>query len=236
MAHVSPLAGVRKLRAGFAPVLAGALLAICSTFTPAPAATLLNGGFETPDIGTGSTFSFVTPSRVEGWDTTDSHIEIWANGFKGVTSFEGTQHAEINAKRFGTLFQTVTGIVAGADLVLEFAHRARKGTDTMRVEIVDLGADDRAGTADDTTLFSRVFSATTEAWIFSRSSSFSEVTALGGDVQVAFTAVSTGSGSVSVGNFLDAVRLHGDVPAVPLPVPALLLIAGLYMLVRIRRA
>jgi len=209
----------RRARLGASGIVSALVLiaALAMQTAPAAAASLLNGGFETPDLGDGTRFSFVDPASVEGWETTDSAIEIWANGFNGVPSYEGTQHAEINARAFGTLYQTVGGIVAGADLVFEFAHRARQGTDTMRVDLLDLGGDDIAGTSDDTLLFSNVFSATTEAWILSRSSSFADIAALGGDVRLSFTALTTGSGSVSVGNFLDGVRLYAELPSDPVP-------------------
>lgn len=211
--------GLKSMRAA----LLGMSVAFASITGPVSAAVLVNGGFETPDLGTDTRYSFVNPSNVPGWQTTDSRIEIWANGFLGVTSYEGTQHAELNAKNFGTLSQTVNAIAAGTDLMLEFAHRARVGTDVMRVDVVDLGLD-LFDAGDDTSLFSQEYAATTASWVFT---SLTGLHSLGNDIRLSFTAVSTGSGSVSVGNFLDAVRLEAAVAPVPLPATGVLLFGAL---------
>jgi hypothetical protein len=190
------------------------------------AATLINGGFEDPDLGSAATFALLAPASVPGWNTTDTRIEIWANGFGGVTSFEGTQHAEINAFINGTLFQDVAGIGSGSLIGFEFAHRARSGTDVMRLTITDLGPGGSLGGGDDTTLFTDLFSADTSAWVFHSSGAGDVLAAVGNTVRFAYTAVSTGSGSPSVGNFLDAadfgVGVGGTVPE-----PTSLLLLGL---------
>ncbi len=225
-------------RRGLSQGCVGVLLGLAMLMVPpaaAQATTVLNGGFETPDRGTATSFKFVNPDTVDGWHTTDTHIEIWANGFNGVRSYKGDQHVEINAKAFGTLYQIVSGIAAGSDLILEFAHRARKGTDVMRVDIHDMGDDDRFGTADDSLLFSREMSATTAGWVFTSTDTITRVTALGGNIRLSFTAVSTGSKSVSVGNFLDAVELRHDLPTTPGPAAGILLVGALGLLGAWRR-
>lgn len=208
---------MKKLILKFSAILA---LALSQNAT----AMLINGGFETPDLGSGSTFDLLNPATVPGWSTTDSAIEIWANGFLGVTSFEGTQHAEINAFINGTLFQEVSGITAGSSIGYEFAHRARVGTDVMRLTITDLGIDGLLGGGNDTELFSSLFSADTSAWVFN---SGSGLTALGNTMRFAYTAVSTGSGSSSVGNFLDAANFGVGVGNGQVPEPSIIALFAL---------
>ncbi len=218
------------------PVWAAVAVAACAVASAAQAATVANGGFEAPDLGGDTVFSFITAGSVPGWGSSAADIEIWANGFNGVTSYEGTQHAEINARAAGTLFQDVAGIAAGATLTFGFAHRARSGTDVLRFSMIDLGGDGGLGGGDDTTLFSEEFSATTASWVLNTGSTFAPVTALGGPVRLSFAAISTGSGNASIGNFLDAVTLTAEVPpAVPVPAGVPLLVSGLAALALLRR-
>lgn len=184
-------------------------------------AALINGGFETPDIGSSATVSQQNPANVPGWQSTDRSIEIWANGFRGVTSYEGTQHAEINAFINGTLFQEVSGIAAGQQVGFEFAHRARVGTDVMNLAITDLGLDNVFGTPDDTVLFTQNYSATTVAWVFNTNAGEAPIITLGNNIRFAYSAVSTGSGNSSVGNFLDAADFGVNAGVVPEPLTIL---------------
>ncbi|MEE4121021.1 MAG: hypothetical protein V2I65_18640, partial [Paracoccaceae bacterium] len=129
-----------------------AVLAALTAALPGQAATVANGGFEAPDLGDDARFRFRSAESVPGWRSSAGDIEIWANGFSRVTSYEGTQHVELNARRAGTLFQDVAGIAAGSTLRFGFAHRARRGVDVMRFTMTDLGRDGDAGGGDDTVL------------------------------------------------------------------------------------
>lgn len=113
-------------------------------------AGLVNPSFELPDLGTSPTFSLLNPSLVPGWKTTDTAIEIWVNGLNGVPAIDGKQFAEINAFINGTLFQDTTGIAAASKVGFTFLHRARVGTDVLRLDITDLGSDNIFGSSDDT--------------------------------------------------------------------------------------
>jgi hypothetical protein len=218
------------------PHLAAAVMAATMVTSAGQAATVANGGFETPDLGDDARFVFRSADSVPGWSSSARDIEIWANGFNGVTSHEGTQHVELNARRAATLFQDIAGIAAGSTLNFGFAHRARRGTDVLRFSMVDLGRDGRLGGGDDTTLFASPFSATTAGWVVNTSSAFAPVPAVGGTVRLSFEAVSTGSGRASVGNFLDAVTLSAEAPpAVPAPAGLPLLAVGLAGLALVRR-
>lgn len=208
-------------------VAVAAAMVTVATADEGHATSLINGGFESPDLGSGSTYSLISPGSVPGWSTTDSAIEIWANGFGGVTSYEGTQHAEINAYINGTLSQIVSGVGAGERLGFQFAHRARVGTDVMALTITDLGGDNALGTMDDTVLFNDTFSADTTAWVLNINDR--ALLTRGNDIHFAYSAISTGSGNSAVGNFLDAVSFGIGVGATNVPVPGagLLLLTGL---------
>jgi hypothetical protein len=53
------------------------------------ATALVNGSFETPFVNDG-TYALYSPNDVPGWNTDDSAIEIWGNGFLGVPAAEGS--------------------------------------------------------------------------------------------------------------------------------------------------
>lgn len=180
-------------------------------------ATLINGGFEIPDIGDTATVSQQNPANVPGWQTTDQSIEIWANGFNGVFAEEGTQFAEINAFISGTLFQEVSGIAAGSEVGFTFLHRGRAGVDVMNLAITDLGLDNLFGTADDTILFSSNYSADNTAWVRNTNEGEDPIISLGNDVRFAYSAVSTATGNPSVGNFLDDANFGVGIGATPPP-------------------
>jgi hypothetical protein len=178
-------------------------------------------------------YKFLNESDVPGWQTTDSHIEIWESGFLGVEAADGDYFAEINAHNFGSLFQEVSDISAGQQMGFSFFHRARQGTDVMNLAITDLGVDNVFGTLDDTVLFTKDYSATTEAWVLNTSENEDAIMTLGNTMRFAYTAVSTGSGNKSVGNFLDVANFglaseitpDSDPQDVPEPVSALAILA-----------
>jgi large repetitive protein len=156
----------------------------------------LNGGFENPVFPQPSPqANLVADSLVPGWTTNDSlgQIEIWDSGFLNVPSDSGDQFAELNANSPGTLVQTGT-VNSRAELIVSWAHRARQGTDTATALISD-----NAGTSVTT----GNFTATTSAWVANSQTMIAGAGA--NQFSMAFRAVSTGSGSISVGNFLDSI-------------------------------
>lgn len=198
-----------------------------ATFTSEAQAGLINGGFEQPDLATSSG---LPPANVPGWKTTDTAIEIWVNGFNGVPAAQGKQFVEINARINGTLFQDVSGITAGAQVGFTFLHRARVGTDVMALTITDLGIDNLLGGGNDTVLFTKQYSATTSAWVQNTNAGEAPIIALGNNIRFAYSAISTGSGFISVGNFLDAADFGVGVGA-KVPEPSSVLGLGLVTLV-----
>jgi len=107
------------------------------------------------------------------------------------------------------------------NLSFAFAHAARGNSgvaDVMSLTIIDLGPDQTFGTADDVQLFEKQYSAPinpsgANVWTTHDSSSEPDIPAPGNSLRMEFTSVSTGSGSASIGNFLDDVSLELTIPA-----------------------
>jgi hypothetical protein len=83
---------------------------------------------------------FVTSAQLPCWHTTaqDSIMEVWADGYNGVSSYSGSQFLEMNAYYVSTLYQNIT-VTPGFYLAIGFAHRGRAGVDTMSVSIGPVG-------------------------------------------------------------------------------------------------
>ena len=181
------------------------------------ATSLGNGGFEDPGVPAG-TYAIYDAALVPPWSTTDvaNGIEIWGDGFNGVPAFEGANFAELNANSAGTLYQDVVS-TPGSTMTWTLQHRAREGTDVMRVLIGDATtADVFSDTGWD--VISADISHDTTAWGVASEDYI--VPAGQTCTRFAFRAVSTGSGNPSVGNFLDAVGFTVTIPAEPTPTPA----------------
>lgn len=175
---------------------------------------LMNGGFETPVVAA-DTFTLFPAASVPPWQTTDGadEIEIWGTGFLGVPAGEGNAFAELNANTAGTLYQDVIS-TPGSTMSWSLLHRAREGDDTMQVLIGDANdADVNGATGWDYT--SPDLTDSTADW-GAHGDDF-VVPAGQTCTRFAFRAVSTGSGSPSVGNFLDAVAFTVTIPAGPDP-------------------
>lgn len=206
-------------------LMLGTFVSVASLAVPGPVRaavcdgstdSLGNGGFETPVVPP-NTFTLFPQAAVPPWQTTDGlgEIEIWGTGFLGVPAGEGNAFAELNANTQGTLYQDVVS-TPGATMSWTLLHRARVGTDVMQVLIGDANVADVNGTT---------------GWDFISPDLSDDTTAWGphtGDFVVppgqtctrfAFRTVSTGSGSPSVGNFLDAVSFTVTIPAPPTPRP-----------------
>lgn len=196
---------------------AAAVVLLAGACAPAQAG-FVNGGFEDPSISP-DTVSQV--SSVPGWSTTASDgIQIRRNGL----AFSGAQYAafyEIDS----VIFQDATGVVAGSQLNFTFAHRGNLGPDTIRLTIIDLGADNALGGGDDTQLFSQDYTAASGVWDVRTSST--PISALGNTIRFAFTSteVNDGGENNTVGNFLDAADFTAGTP-VPAPAGLVLVLTG----------
>jgi hypothetical protein len=199
--------------------------AIASLLVTSASAGLVNGGFESPALPNTS-FSIMNQNLVPGWSTTssDGKIEIWSQNFNGVTSFEGKQHAELNANQVADLFQDAPGIAFGSVVGYQFAHRGRLGIDTMRFTLTDLGLDNLFGTSDDTQLVSRLVSDGNDAWGFYTGTG---IVSMGNVVRFSFISVSAAGDQPSYGNFLDAADFGVNVGGNQIPEPGSLALLGL---------
>jgi len=159
-----------------------------------PASRLTNGSFEVKDMGTAQSITQAPPTDMAPWTTTDTTIEVWSNGVGGVTPQVGTQFVELNANDFGTLYQDVT-TTPGQTIRWSLLHRGRAGSDTMRVELGNAatGVMVSQGTQTDGT----------SGW--GRHEGVYTVPPGQTKTRFAMVAVSTASGNISVGNFIDDV-------------------------------
>lgn len=157
---------------------------------------ITNAGFESPVIAAGS-YSIVNESTVPGWLTTatDNNIELWSSGFLGVPSFEGNQFVELNATQNSALYQALC-LTPGSQISWSVRHRGRSGVDVARVRI--------GATLASATVQATMTTGNTSWGLYSGT-----YTVPLGQVSTffIFEAVSTASGSISVGNFIDDVQI-----------------------------
>lgn len=173
---------------------------------PASANLIINGGFEQPDVASGS-WRYFSAGAVDGWE--GDNIEIWDN-YGGVRAYEGSQFAELNAHPFSGsefgIFQSFATTI-GQSYDLNFAYRARRSdSESFDVSVMPgttWNVDDHSVGA--WSLFSGSFVA---------SSALTTLT---------FTTVIPETGTV--GNFLDNVRVTAAVPE-----PGTLALLGLGLL------
>ena len=167
-----------------------------------------NSGFDSevgiPPLG----MSYIHESNFPCWDTTatDGMIEVWATGRQGIFSYSGIQFVELNANQVSTLYQDLT-VVPGTSASISFAHRGRTtGTDVMQVEIGPVGGP---------YISLGQFSATPTAWVYNTIPYVFPMNG-GTNYTIRFVSVSSGSGFLTYGNFIDAVSVTGlSCPSLP---------------------
>ena len=171
------------------------VLPVTFTSEPTPICTgvnlAVNGGFELPDF-TATTFHLVPPDNVPGWVTTDTAIEIWDEGFQGLSALDGDQFVELNAFITGTLTQT-SAAHSRAEVLIGFGHRGRTGSETVELIVNDNGG----GSANigQFTTPNDTWSRKTGTYVMSPSSS---------QIALNFTSIIPATGGV--GNFLDNIE------------------------------
>ena len=158
---------------------------------------LMNSSFEDPFVPP-NTFQFIPLASVPGWNTTDpsGFIEFWGTGFQGVDSYEGSQHAELNAQNSSALFQELC-VSPGSVFTWSIAHRGRAGVDVAQVRI---------GATFATASVQVVMMTGNTAWEVYSGTYTVPLGQL--NTVIVFEAVSTASSSLSVGNFIDAVNIE----------------------------
>ncbi|MGX1931029.1 thrombospondin type 3 repeat-containing protein [Flagellimonas sp. 2504JD4-2] len=157
---------------------------------------IVNGGYESPIVVSGG-FSLVNQSDVQGWLTTasDGLIEFWSSGFQGVSAFEGNQFVELNATQSSALYQNLC-LTPGSTIQWSVRHRGRRGVDVAQVRI---GANLITAPVQTTMSDGR------SSWGFYSGTYI--VPANQANTIFIFEAVSTSSGNLSVGNFIDDVQI-----------------------------
>ncbi|WP_426247228.1 GEVED domain-containing protein [Nocardioides sp. LHG3406-4] len=193
--------------------------------TPVPetcGAGLIDPGFEVPDIygptpfitQFGPNIKLYTDENVPGWNDVSGVVELWRDGTQidglpAVPAYEGKQFAE-----FGGGYYQDIATIPGTTLTWRFAHRGRRGTDTVRLM---LGASPVPGQTF-TSNSSRDVTTGNTGW---RVYSGSYTIPAGQNVtRLQFQAIAAAGGQgLAVGNFLDAIELgvtctdFGDAPA-----------------------
>lgn len=202
-----------------------------------PVRAFQNGDFETGSSIT-SGVGFVAEALVSGWSTTEpigmwntstgapvngTVIEYWRGGNNpagNAPAHGGNYFVELNANSSGMLVQEPVCLLPGETFTWSFAHRGRDGVDRMALLInyvdVALFDDNNAQTGTHDIVAGSVAAGTTatkvgtnaNGWTAYRgtwtnpSSSSSTVATFG------FRAISTATGNLSVGNFLDNIHIQ----------------------------
>jgi hypothetical protein len=200
--------------------------------------SFLNPSFEQP-VFSNSCYIQVDEGHITGWTTSHSVkqgtasctttgfttlgkiIEIWTKGFSSVNTATGAgnQFAELNAEEDASLFQKIC-LIQGETVNFSLLHRGRGKPDVPDVATFSIGATTfgtfsttNNGTVPNatpiaganTTLTSPVSAG--NGWV--RYSGTVIYNGTNGIQDVGFKALSTGSGSKTVGNFLDQVNFYG---------------------------
>lgn len=168
----------------------------CSTCLSDP---FQNGSFESPVIAA-SSYAILPTNNVPGWQTSaENFIEIWSSGFNGVPSAAGNQFAELNANIPGILYQTFCLNGSGGTINWSIKHRGRGGVDQAFVKF----GPTLAGAIASTPIVTMVDGNT--AW--GTYSGVYNIPVGQNQIVLTFQAGYTGSGSASVGNFIDDVQI-----------------------------
>ncbi|MCL2332068.1 MAG: isopeptide-forming domain-containing fimbrial protein [Actinomycetia bacterium] len=174
-----------------------------------PHLNFINGSFETPVTSTNIQAS---SAEVPGWkNTAEDLIEIQHVGTDAQfapSAPDGTQYAELNARTAGTLYQAVPTI-PGTKVYWEFYHGARgaKAAPSANTDVMDflLGS-------STTNLTQQVRAS--DSWTVGQpyvwGHYFGAYTVPAGQTSTmfAFQSVSSTSGNLTQGNYLDGIRLY----------------------------
>ncbi len=157
-----------------------------------------NGSFE--DINTKpDSFILTDASNLKGWKTTspDNKIEVWKSGFNNTSASNGDYLVEINASIPSVLYQELK-TTPGDIISWSFDHRGRTGVDSAEIRI---------GSSITTSAYG--FSQTVSDGVKWGTYSGSYIVPVGQETTIiAFEAISSSSGNLSVGNFIDNVYFN----------------------------
>ncbi len=207
--EINDTARLRMSRTGDTCIMKGLALglrvasaATLLTFTSMANANLINGGFESPEVGTGyrtgsTTWDYWNASDVPGWD--GSNVEVWVDGFQGINAYEGDQFAELDAHPAPDGVFSISqsfNTQQGQEYALSFAYRARLGNEDDSNESFTVSVGDLITSLDDHT---------TNEWKI-----FNGVFTADG-FKTTLTFKQEGYYKKTYGNFLDAVSITSSV-------------------------
>ncbi|MBC1210925.1 DUF5011 domain-containing protein [Listeria booriae] len=158
---------------------------------PIEVISLQNGSFEQPAIDKGS--RLLDDSTVPGWQTTATdHLIELQNHYEDREAADGNQYAELNAVEASALYQDIA-TTPGAKVRWQVAHQGRDGEDTA---VVKFGAPSNLKTIETMTTFN-------DGW--KTYSGTYTIPAGQTTTRFEFEAVSSATGDVTRGNFLDNI-------------------------------
>ena len=147
----------------------------------------VNASFENLAIGLNK-YKIVSADLIDGWSTTasDNKIEVWGDGFLGVSAADGDYFIELNANQVASLYQEIE-TTPGTTLTWSISHRGRTGEDVATMSVGDV-------------VLETMTDGNTEWGTYTGTYVVPE-----GQTTTTFSlnSVSSASGSKSVGNFID---------------------------------
>jgi gliding motility-associated-like protein/uncharacterized repeat protein (TIGR01451 family) len=165
--------------------------------------SITNESFE--DSGTpipNNSWGLRNESNVPGWETTasDGMIEFWSNNFLGVPAFDGNQIVELNANQPSALYQELC-LTPGTVMNWSVRHRARSTSSNVDIDVmqVRIGGNLASATVQQTL--------TSDDTQWSYYSGTYTIPANQNTTLFIFEAISTSTGSLSVGNLIDDVQI-----------------------------
>jgi hypothetical protein len=201
------------------------ILALTTFAGAMSAASITNGSFESPSVGT----AYGTFTSIPGWTSSIGAIELdYTPVIGGGTAAEdGTQSTELNSSGYQVLSQLVTGLTVGQSYTLSYYYGDRPGADGTESMTTYFGTAPSTGfvTTDSSP-------ETTDALVWELNTF--TVTATATSEYLSF-ASDMGSGDTSYGNEIDNVSL------VTTPEPSAFLLSltgvamGLFAAYRMRR-
>lgn len=199
--------------------------------------TYVNPGFESPALtppGGAGCYAIISEALIPGWTTTHPSgapigdctapvgpngplMELWLTGFNGVPARSGQNFAELNASASSRLYQNVC-LVNGDPIAWRFSHRGRGSATVPDVMDYNIGASvpivrvstTSNGTVPAGTPVVSQGTANAPAAAVNGWRDYSGTFVYGGAsgiTSMGFESISTGSGSNTIGNFLDNIEI-----------------------------
>lgn len=166
----------------------------------------INQGFEefAPSFTPPKGYTITRDTNIDGWNSSDTEIEVWANGFSGVESPEGGYFVELNPNRPIRLSQQIC-LVENEILNFSYRHRARANKAGTPDQIVEFSAKTLAGDSQQVFSQSQIPTPTSNGgvpWI-TRSGTDVIFNGQTGIYDVGFESFNRGS----IGNLLDDINI-----------------------------